>query len=419
MTTIIKSGDGNLINTKQIFTHTTLSPEGYIQFTKFNGTPNLINIHRHEYKKNHSKFTTREPDEVYYKRLTDTAIKCEQSAEREQFTQQDYVWHGDAPIYDDQWPKKSDNFRVHQLNVNGLPFKHDHFLIDLYLQGTTSLQSDIQCAQEININLTNPAIRQRFLRAMRRFDRLATIQLGYVKKQEYDKSIYRPGGVMVWTHGINSGRVCDRSSDEYGRWSSLTMLQKDEQQTVFISAYKTCKGSKLDGTGIASQQYRAMVRDGKRKKNQRQHFDDDLKQLIGHHYQQGKEVCLAMDSNTWSTSEEMNTFLADAGMLNAYDIVYEGKEHPRTFFRGQGCIDQFIITPGLKPLIQRMGYSPFYAMGPYDHRFAYLDFDRQKLFNHKVDVTRSAGRHPRGGFMKWYISMTILHNNMTFSDCPM
>ena len=27
--------------------------------------------------------------------------------------------------------------------------------------------------------------------------------------------------------------------------------------------------------------------------------------------------------------------------------------------------------------------------------------------------------HPRGGFMKWYISMTILHNNMTFSDCPM
>ena len=39
-----------------------------------------------------------------------------------------------------------------------------------------------------------------------------------------------------------------------------------------------------------------------------------------------------------------------------------------------------------------MGYSPFYAMGPYDHRFAYLDFDQQQLFNHKVDVTRSAGR---------------------------
>ena len=110
----------------------------------------------------------------------------------------------------------------------GLPFKHDHFLIDLYLQGTTSLQSDIQFAQEININLTNPAIWQRFLRAMRRFDRLATIQLGYVKKQEYDKSVYRPGGVMAWTHGINSGRVCDRSSDAYGRWSSLTMIQKDE-----------------------------------------------------------------------------------------------------------------------------------------------------------------------------------------------
>ena len=112
MTTTIKSGDGNLSNTKKIFTRTTLSPEGYIQFTKFNGTPNLINIHRHEYKKNHSKFTTREPDGVYYKRLKDQATKCEQSAEREQFTHQDCVWHGDAPIYDDRWPKKSDNFRV-------------------------------------------------------------------------------------------------------------------------------------------------------------------------------------------------------------------------------------------------------------------------------------------------------------------
>ena len=94
----------------------------------------------------------------------------------------------------------------------------------------------------------------------------------------------------------------------------------------------------------------------------------------------------------WSTSEEMSTFLADSGMLNAHDLLYEGKDHPRTFFKGKGCIDQFIITPGLKPLIQRMGYSPFYAMGPYNHRFAYLDFDRQKLFNHKVNVTRTAGR---------------------------
>ena len=392
MTITINSGDGTLSNTNKIFKHTTLSPEGYIQFTKFNGTPNLINIHRHEYKKNHTKFSTREPDEVYYKRLEDQANRCEKSAEREQFTHNDCIWHGDAPVYDDRWPKKSDNFRVHQLNVNGLPFKDDHFLIDLYLQGTTSLQSDIQLAQEINVNLTNPAIRQRFLRAMRRFDRLATIQLGYVKKQEYDSSVYRPGGVMTWTHGINSGRVCDRSSDAYGRWSSLTMLQKDEQKTVFISAYKVCKGTKLDGTGIASQQYRAMVRDGNIEKNQRNKFDKDLKQFIGHNYQQGTEVCLAMDSNTWSTSEEMNTFLADTGMLNAYDLLYEGKEHPRTFFRGKGCIDQFIITPGLKHLILRMGYSPFYAMGPYDHRFAYLDFDRQRLFNHKVDVTRSAGR---------------------------
>jgi len=50
MTNEITSGDGNPSN-EHIFTHTTLPPEGYIQFTDFDATPNLRNIHRHEYKK--------------------------------------------------------------------------------------------------------------------------------------------------------------------------------------------------------------------------------------------------------------------------------------------------------------------------------------------------------------------------------
>lgn len=101
-------------------------------------------------------------------RLEEIADRCNTNATREGF--------------------ESTDKRVHQLNVNGLPFKDDHFLLDLYLQGITTLQSDIQMAQELNLNLTNPEVRQRFLRAMRRYDRLAIIELGYVHNQEYDKS---------------------------------------------------------------------------------------------------------------------------------------------------------------------------------------------------------------------------------------
>ena len=225
MTNESDSGDGNP-SKENTFTHTTLPPEGYIQFTDFDDTPNLRNIHRHEYKSTHSKFTTRKPDETYLERLEEIAERCNTNAEREGFEAADTIWHGDAPVYDEHWPKQSAQFRLHQLNVNGLPFKDDNFLIDLYLQGITSLQSDIQMAQELNLNLTNPQVRKRFLQAMRRYDRLSTIELGYVKKQEYDKSEYRPGGVMTWTHGIHSGRVHERESDKYGRWSSLTMVQR-------------------------------------------------------------------------------------------------------------------------------------------------------------------------------------------------
>ena len=391
MTNESDSGDGNP-SKENTFTHTTLPPEGYIQFTDFDDTPNLRNIHRHEYKSTHSKFTTRKPDETYLERLEEIAERCNTNAEREGFEAADTIWHGDAPVYDEHWPKQSAQFRLHQLNVNGLPFKDDNFLIDLYLQGITSLQSDIQMAQELNLNLTNPQVRKRFLQAMRRYDRLATIKLGYVEKQEYDKSEYRPGGVMTWTHGIHSGRVHARESDKYGRWSSLTMVRRNEQKIVFVSGYKVCRGTKLDGTGIASQQYRAMLRNRSTVKNQRAQYDKDLKQMIGNKYQSQQEVCLAMDANTWSTSEEMNTFLAETGMINVYDLLYKDKDHPRTYFRGKGCLDVFLITPGLQQLVIRMGYAPFYAMGPYDHRFAYLDFDRKTLFTHKVDVTRSAGR---------------------------
>ena len=93
MTSGITSGDGNPSN-EHIFTHTTLPPEGYIQFTDFDATPNLRNIHRHEYKKTHSKFTTRELDEIYMERLEDIADRCNTNVTREGT---DTLWHGDAP----------------------------------------------------------------------------------------------------------------------------------------------------------------------------------------------------------------------------------------------------------------------------------------------------------------------------------
>ena len=96
MTNESTSGDGNPSN-ENIFTHTTLPPEGYIQFTDFEDTPNLRNIHRHEYKSTHSKFTTRKPDEIYMERLEEIADRCNTNTTREGFEITDTIWHGDAP----------------------------------------------------------------------------------------------------------------------------------------------------------------------------------------------------------------------------------------------------------------------------------------------------------------------------------
>ena len=91
-------------------------------------------------------------------------------------------------------------------------------------------------------------------------------------------------------------------------------------------------------------------------------------------------------------------------------------------------------TPGSDKLYMLLSMSK--KKTAVDETFGYPDFAAEvALLDHSLVIEGSQDDgefatlgghfivlhtpHPRGGFMKWYISMTILHNNMTFSDCPM
>ena len=88
------------------------------------------------------------------------------------------------------------------------------------------------------------------------------------------------------------------------------------------------------------------------------------------------------------------------------------------------CINALSDAAKFKLWHQRLGHCGSWAMeNAHNHVIGVLKLRGNSFYkcascmNGKLCTKRS--NHPRGGFMKWYISMTILHNNMTFSDCPM
>ena len=289
---------------------------------------------------------------------------------------------------------KSNVLRIAQLNVNGLSFAKDSFKIDIYLQGLMAFQVDVAALQEINLNLNKNKVREKFTKAMKRYDQRAMTQLAITKQKEIDNT-YMPGGNAVWNNGVYTGRIQRKGQEKYGRWAYTVLLGKKMQEIMIISAYNTCKNAAEDGGTIASQLRRAMHKNGEKAKPLRNLFFQDLQKFIIEERKQGTEIVLAMDANTITDSEELKTLRLHTGMVDVFKVKHPGKRQPRTYFRGQQCLDYIYASPHIAQGIVSAGYAPFYAMGKYDHRLLYVDIQWDYLFKHKPDLTQVRGRQLR------------------------
>lgn len=387
------ANDKNLTEVAKSNLSNTLTPEGYIHDSIFEGTPNLLRIHSHEYHKHKGKFSSRQADSTYEKLFTAAAAKCTNHYTGNQLHPDDKKWYGNVPDYNENWPRKSPIFRIMQLNVNGFSFKHDNFTVDMYMQGAISFQADAGTIQEINMATSNGGIRSQLRKAFKRHDKHGKYNIGYIENQPTNRQIYQPGGVAVWANGVYASRVIETTHDAYGRWSTMTFRGKQNKKFMIISAYQTCKGSKLDGTGIASQQFRAMSKNNYAQQGrikQRKLFKKDIKELVVHTQQKNIQICLLMDFNTATDTEEMEEFIDGTGLINAYELFHPNTPAPRTYFRGTACIDVALVSPMLIQGIAKIGYAPFYYHGVYDHRTLIIDFDKAFLFDHRVDPTSAA-----------------------------
>lgn len=372
---------------------TTLPPRNYLHMKENRQIeiPNLINIYRHEYKSKHFKFGTALSTQQYKEEVEKTTNHCNKMIKELDMTGHDLQWVGDETVYNEKWPMKSNVLRIAQLNVNGLSFAQDNYKIDMYLQGLMAYQVDIAAMQEINLNLNKNTVREKFTKAMKRFDKRATLQLAYTKHEEKDQT-YMPGGNAVFNNGVYTGRIQRKGQEQYGRWAFTVLLGKKMQEIMIISAYNTCKNTAEDGSTVAGQLRRAMHKQGDRVKSLRDLFFKDLQEFVVKEQQNGTEIILAMDANTNATAKELRTLQLQTSLVDVFKIKHPMKEHPRTYFRGQQCLDYIYASHNISKGIARVGYAPFYALGKYDHRLLYVDIHWDFIFKHKADVTQARGR---------------------------
>jgi hypothetical protein len=232
---------------------TTLPPKNYINMKEDEQltTPNLINIYRHEYKSKHFQFGTSMSTERYREEIQNTTQHCNKIIRELKLTGKDLQWVGDEMDYNEEWPMTSRVIRIAQMNVNGLSFAKDSFNIDMYLQSMMASQVDVAAMQEINLNLSKSNIREKFIKAIKRFDKRATIQVAAIKQAE--ENTYLPGGNAVMNNGIYTGRVTRKGQDKYGRWAYTVLLGKKMSEIMIVSAYNICKNSAEEGSTIAGQ----------------------------------------------------------------------------------------------------------------------------------------------------------------------
>ena len=110
----------------------------------------------------------------------------------------------------------------------------------------------------------------------------------------------------------------------------------------------------------------------------------------------GAPVLFLLDANTAHDLTEMKKFMKATGLKNVFSALHPLVDPPRTYDRAKLCLDMALGCDDAIDLVKAIGYLPFYALGPDDHRAMYLDlnYDKMKARSCQEDATRSYNNVP-------------------------
>ena len=194
------------------------------------------------------------------------------------------------------------------------------------------------------------------------------------------------GGVMSITVGNLCGRVKETGSDSMGRWVYTKFNRTGGGTVTVITTYQVNKENPalpgFTGLKAISHQFAALKLAGRHNPHKvTDHHAKDLVRFIQQCQQQDEYVCVGGDFNEiiGEGAVGMNKLCTQCNLKDAY-FSRHNTQNFRTYQYGKSVIDYFLVAPELMPAVRRVGYEPFNANIPSDHRGLFIDVDTAMFF---------------------------------------
>jgi exonuclease III len=292
-------------------------------------------------------------------------------------------------------PKPSAITRCEFRNVNGLQLdKKGYQLRDVFEQ-ERDIEADLFGITETKLNQQNSTVTKAYHQAAKQTYGMHHAGVLGGSDIHYDNTI-RYGGTLTMAVQDIRGRVLNKISDPWGRWTALELQARGQRRVIYITAYQVCATPTNSEGSTAFHQQEAMARLEHRPNFQpRRNFQHDLRKFILCKIQLKYSIVLGGDFNESldQPRSAMRELSAACGLTDVWAHRNPGEEF-NTRHPGKKRIDYVLVSPDVVPCVSAVGYFPFKYRGNSDHRSIYVDFDTTKLFGN--ETTRLANLVQRG-----------------------
>ena len=273
-------------------------------------------------------------------------------------------------------PKPPHVFRLWSNNVNGLSL-HDSgsSLHDLCISLS---QAEVDCValQETNIDWTQPRPRDLVRHIFSEHFGMVQLTTSTSPIQVDSAHYWKPGGILLVLLGKWASASIRKAPDSLGRWTSLSIIGKSTQVTIF-SVYNSV-ATRLSDAGpytVFAQQYAALKAAGIAQPNPRLQFIRDFHDELRHRARNQEAFIIVGDLNE-VVGRDPDLFASISStydLFDAHDFFLGESADVPTYNRGSNRIDYCFMSTSLRSTYSASGFNPFHLLYPSDHRAHYLD----------------------------------------------
>ena len=274
-----------------------------------------------------------------------------------------------------------DCIRIFYLNINGINFKQGaHSLVQLCLN-LKEKGVDIISLTETNVHWKRNHIISKFKSLLKKVWLENKITYSTSETTTTWNSDCKPGGTATISVNKLSSSIIAKSEDPagMGRWSTLTVLGKNNKRTTIITMYRPCK-VKIENAGITTvvkQQWLIMQKSNRYEHPHKATITDAIKE-IKKFQKDGHEIILLIDGNEAFTNAKggIAKLCKECKLYDPFSHRHNEQQNSKSYIRGSDKIDFIFCSYNILKAVTSCGMNAFNEITVPDHCGLFLDIKK-------------------------------------------